>query len=262
VTFYRDLGTRTMVATGSHVQAVGWLAKGRPFPQVRPCPAFVRRLARFAALWLLSTKELWWGTFRGLHRCEFCGEARGHGNFGVPDGVLLFVAPEMVVHYVRAHQYAPPAAFVEALRAAPVPGTAEYRAAVKPFRDRQIRRECPEYWAWKRQHPAFPGVAECVALLRHPKIGVNLAKGLRWELYEHATAHAKELIEAFRSERNAHLRFCLLCVIAEARLPRALAVLSEQLRSPEKLHRHVSINGLRGLGTPRARKALQEAGMF
>jgi hypothetical protein len=261
MTFARDLTTTTIVDAGRGVRAIGWLAAGRPFPQGRSSPAFVRRLLRFGARWRYSTKELWWGTFRGLHCCELCGKANSYGNFGVPAGSLLFVAPEMVVHYVQDHRYAPPAAFVEAIRTAPLPGTAEYRAAVKPFRDRQIQREYPEYRAWKRRNSVFPGVAECVDLLRSPNIGRDVAVGLLWELYENAAAHANELIKALRSEQDEHLRFCLLSTIADAKLPRAVPVLAEQLRSRAKLHRHICKEGLQQLGTPRARRALQEAGI-
>src|SRR5260370_27158508 len=134
MTFCRDLSRRTMVAASNYVRAVGWLATGHPYPQGRAQPAFLRRLKRFAFLWRFSTKELWWGEFRGLHTCEVCGKDKAHGNFGVPAGRLLFVAPEMVVHYVQAHRYAPPEEFVTAVLAAPLPGTAEYRAAVEPYR--------------------------------------------------------------------------------------------------------------------------------
>jgi hypothetical protein len=47
---------------------------------------------------------------------------------------LLFVAPEMVAHYVEAHHYRPPAQFITAVTESPLPGTDEYRAAVASFR--------------------------------------------------------------------------------------------------------------------------------
>jgi hypothetical protein len=261
MTFYRDLSRTTMVASGKHVRAVGWLAAGHSYPQGRAPLAFLRRLERFAVLWRFSTKELWWGVFRGRHGCELCGKAKAHGNFGVPAGPLLYVAPEMVVHYVRAHRYAPPEEFITAALAAPGPGTAEYRAAVGPFRDAQARRACPEYREWKRRYPTFPGVAECLGLLRRRQTGPGLGEVVQWELYANATDHADELIEAFRSEQDAHLRFVLLSILADARLPRAVPLFAEHLRSRDKLFRHLSIEGLCDLGTAKARKVLREAGL-
>jgi hypothetical protein len=50
----------------------------------------------------------------------------GIGNFGVPSGDLLFVAPEMVVHYIEQHGYRPPAEFVAAVFRSPLPDTEDY----------------------------------------------------------------------------------------------------------------------------------------
>ena len=53
---------------------------------------------------------------------------------------LLFVAPEMVVHYIEEHGYSPPAEFVEAVLRAPLPDTEEYQLMTEPFwhRHREI----------------------------------------------------------------------------------------------------------------------------
>jgi hypothetical protein len=67
-------------------------------------------------------------------------------------------------------------------------------------------------------------------------------------------------MEAFRSEQDAHLRLVLLDVLADARLPRALPIFAEHLRSRETLYRHLAIQGLRYLGTAKARKVLRDAG--
>jgi hypothetical protein len=76
---------------------------------------------------------LYFGAFGGLHTCEFCGRAHGINNFGVPSGDLLFVAPELVVHYIEEHGYSPPAAFVEAVLRSPLPDTEEYQLITEPF---------------------------------------------------------------------------------------------------------------------------------
>jgi hypothetical protein len=143
--FFPDLGTVTMVDEGSHVRAVGWLSPGEPFPQGEVPPEFVARLHHFARLWSPSTEALGWGVFLGFHTCEFCWQYNAGGNFGVPDGAVLFVAPQMIVHYVEAHRYVPPVEFVRAVLRAPVPDTAEYLAAVAAFRQRHQERQ-EERW--------------------------------------------------------------------------------------------------------------------
>jgi hypothetical protein len=241
MTFYPDLGTETMVASGDHVRAVGWLQRGHAFARGGMPPAALERLRQFARRWRLSTKELWWGTFRGLHGCEWCNGALAHGNFGVPAGGELFAAPEMIVHYVEAHDHAPPEAFAAAVLAAPLPGTPEYRDAVEPFRVRAIRERVPQNDDWKRRHPTFPGVRACVAQLRSLRQkDRQLGDLLHWELYANAGTHAAELVEAFRSEREGHLRRTLLCTIAETCLPEFLPLPIEQRRSPDRDLRRVA----------------------
>ncbi len=150
MTFYRDMGTRTMVAAGRYVRAVGWLHPGAPFAQ-EAVPAPIReRLRRFAALWRESIAALGWGMFRGFHKCEFCGRAHGSGNFGVPRGRLLFVAPELVSHYVEEHGYAPPREFQAAVAVAPLPGTPEYREAVRDIRRLHRRADAQRRRRWRK----------------------------------------------------------------------------------------------------------------
>jgi len=42
----------------------------------------------------------------------------------------------MILHYVKEHGYLPPADFVEAVMACPIPGSDEYRKAAKAFATR------------------------------------------------------------------------------------------------------------------------------
>lgn len=137
-----------MVASGPHVRAVGWLAVGHDFPRGAVTREFGERLAQFASRWFESVGALRWGIFMGGHACELCagfyvdgdldragrprlsGRFCSSGNFGVPSGLVLFVCPQMISHYVSAHAYCPPPAFVDAVMRAPLPGTAEYNALV------------------------------------------------------------------------------------------------------------------------------------
>jgi hypothetical protein len=131
---FADMGTSSMMAAGSHVRAVGWLDARHAFPTGRLDAAVVDRIGAFANSWRLSVVALEWPCAAGSHTCELCGSFESSGNLGVPAGEILFVCPEMIAHYVGAHDYVPPKEFVEAINRAPLPGSAEYTAAVSRFR--------------------------------------------------------------------------------------------------------------------------------
>jgi hypothetical protein len=128
------MGMESMIDAGDHIRAVGWLSAGQPFAQGDVPPEFLDRLREFVRLWWPSTEALGWSLALGKHCCELCHDFYAGGNIGVPDGQILFAAPEMIAHYVEKHQYRPPAEFVAAVLKSPLPGTEEYRAAVEPFR--------------------------------------------------------------------------------------------------------------------------------
>lgn len=130
---FPDLGNECQIADGDHVRAVGWLSSEAPFAQGAVPELFLKRLRVFADLWEESTIALEWPVAAGVHTCELCGGASAGGNFGVPSAGLLFIAPELIVHYVIAHEYAPPAEFLRALMDASLPGTPEYRTAAARF---------------------------------------------------------------------------------------------------------------------------------
>jgi hypothetical protein len=118
----------------------------------------------------------------------------------------------------------------------------------------------PVYTRWKRRHPKFPGVPKCVELLRRRNVLGSRVDIICGELQDNACAHAAELIAAFRGEPDEHVRRILLGIICEAKLPEALPVLVESLRSEDDTLRYWSEEGLRSLDSHEARKALWEAG--
>jgi len=130
---FTDLDTTTQITRGPHVRAIGWLSAKHPYPKGSVSETFRDRLRSFCARWDDSVRALHWPVAGGPHTCELCDEFRAAGNFGVPAGAILFVAPEMVGHYVEKHGYLPPKEFVEAVLVAPIPGTSNYADAVKPF---------------------------------------------------------------------------------------------------------------------------------
>jgi hypothetical protein len=137
--WFQDLGTETMIASGPFVRAIGWLSDQHPFPTGDVPPEVLARIQEFCRQWGNGLDSLGWGLFFGFHECELCQQSMATGNVGVPAEELLYVFPEMLAHYVEVHRYAPPAEFVAAVMAAPLPGTPEYHAAVAPFREYEER---------------------------------------------------------------------------------------------------------------------------
>jgi hypothetical protein len=130
MTFFPDLGTETMVASGPHIRAVGWLGAVHDFPTGRLPQKCFTRLEEFAKRWGQSAISLHWPFFMGPHNCELCRNFHASGNFGVPAGAVLFVCPQMIVHYIGVHSYLPPPEFIEAVERSPLPATDEYAALV------------------------------------------------------------------------------------------------------------------------------------
>ena len=138
--YFADLSTKTQIDSGDHIRAVGWLARDWHFTAGDVSSDFAERLRPLCDAWSLSTDALWWPAAGGFHECEFCGTYRSSGNLGVPSGPLLFVAPQMVSHYVDQHRYVPPASFVAAVLTCPDLDTDDFRLAVAQFREINIEK--------------------------------------------------------------------------------------------------------------------------
>jgi hypothetical protein len=101
---------------------VGWLDKSVPFKTGTTDPVFRQKL-----LSLYSNRA---NKTRGFHLCPFCNEP----SFGIPleiEGQQIkmgsaeihvtdvrgrtFMAPDLIYHYIVAHEYLPPRDFVEAV---------------------------------------------------------------------------------------------------------------------------------------------------
>jgi hypothetical protein len=132
--YYPDMGQQTQCIWHDNVRAIGWLEPGHPYTEGTVPAEFLARLRDFASRSVEPTAAAGFILFGCSYTCKFCGRAQGRFNFGVPAGDLLFVAPELVVHHIEAHGYAPPQQFIDAVMTAPLPGTPEYCAAVERFR--------------------------------------------------------------------------------------------------------------------------------
>ena len=133
MTYYPDLGHETQIARGEHIRAVGWLHPDHEFPKGETTGEFRDKLREIASHWIESTVALRWAVAAGAHTCEFCGERGASGNSGVPYGDVLFVAPELICHYVEEHNYSPPVGFQKAVLECPLPGTEEYESIARSF---------------------------------------------------------------------------------------------------------------------------------
>jgi hypothetical protein len=117
MTYFADLTPHSYTdSCGLEVLNVGWLDAAFPFP--RGATAFEFR----DALRRLCEQPIY--LHRGFHTCEFCqtearssqSRATGNGQIRIqgPDR-RWYAAPTLVHHYVAAHQYLPPAAFIDAV---------------------------------------------------------------------------------------------------------------------------------------------------
>lgn|SRR6185312_1396314 len=103
---------------------VGWLSVDRPYQAGNVPPAFLEAIRTLVA----SPVNL----YRGVHACEFCPSpmttrngapwwqpvpgSTGSGEIRVTGGDgRTYVAPVLLLHYLEAHRYRPPDAFVAAV---------------------------------------------------------------------------------------------------------------------------------------------------
>jgi hypothetical protein len=104
------------------VLPVGWLSAEHPFDKGIVSSDCVSKLTRLAVF--KSTNFM-----RGVHRCEFCGKddivaefngivrSLGTAEIWIPGEGVLYAAPNLILHYVMAHQYRPPESYIRALEA-------------------------------------------------------------------------------------------------------------------------------------------------
>ena len=114
-------------AAGQFLRSVGWLQRGKPFVTGIADEKMLSKLRELL-------KDPWQPFVTlGLHDCELCHyypEARGTKNLFVPGERILFVSPELILHYMNAHGYCPPSEFCEAVLRCPDTRTSEYRRAI------------------------------------------------------------------------------------------------------------------------------------
>jgi hypothetical protein len=134
VTWYKDLG-RCHYFDGEGFQpscAVGWLERGHSYDTGE----FDGQL--FSALSDLAMSPWEPIMVMGYHACTLCEDSAGFAdskkgihNLFIPGEGVLFVAPELILHYMRDHRYKPPEEFRQAVLACPPMGTPAYFKKLK-----------------------------------------------------------------------------------------------------------------------------------
>lgn len=126
MTYRPDLGPCDELL-GTSALSVGWLDVGHDF-SVGPVAgdAFVTLVRHLSNAWQPFATA-------GMHRCPFCRFTGGPGSLHldghtvalgntlllVPAKDALYVAPSLIAHYIDAHGYRPPDAFMHAVVAMP-----------------------------------------------------------------------------------------------------------------------------------------------
>ena len=122
MTYIKDLDIYTYTRKmDPKYRAVGWLDVSMPFDTGDVPGGFLERIKALAQYPLLQD------LYRGWHTCNLassCNDTQHvmdrdyHGNGSIyvfgHDG-LIYVAPEMLHHYVRVHRYCPPQVFIDAV---------------------------------------------------------------------------------------------------------------------------------------------------
>ena len=125
----------------SGILAVGWLEFDHAYAKGEVGEEFAHALAGLLVdPWQAAPPAR-------FHRCDFCRFSWGPvfvsvaglsiqiGNriLFVPDGPRLFAAPSMILHYVDAHEYAPPVEFQQAVLRCPTMKSPAYEKAIARF---------------------------------------------------------------------------------------------------------------------------------
>jgi hypothetical protein len=52
----------------------------------------------------------------GFHTCEICNAHKGRGEFVIELGSYTYYLPQMIIHYISAHNYLPPTKFINDIK--------------------------------------------------------------------------------------------------------------------------------------------------
>ena len=107
--------------------AVGWLEAGFEFPVGDVSAASLEKLE----VLLHTSWQETWTSFLGWHECSLCNQARGSKNLFITGISCVYVAPELILHYIKAHGYKPPGDFLQAVEECPPQDSQNYFLALR-----------------------------------------------------------------------------------------------------------------------------------
>ncbi len=139
MSWYEDLSPIDYFGSeaSTHLRAVGWLARDHPYPVGETDRETFERLRELL-------KDPWQPCIAaGGHECELCqfDGQMGSSNLFVPGNGVLYVAPELITHYINSHRYLPPAEFIEAIMRCPDMRSMDYKKAILENGGRALVRQ-------------------------------------------------------------------------------------------------------------------------
>jgi len=139
VTYFDDLTECDYFGTecAQSLRAIGWLTKDKPFATGKTdSDAFARLKELMHASWQPMITL-------GVHECELCqfDSTCGNANLFVPNGNVIFVCPELIVHYIASHHYRPPDEFITAVTNCPLTSTMQYKKLFLESGGRPLMRQ-------------------------------------------------------------------------------------------------------------------------
>jgi hypothetical protein len=128
----------SVIHPSGRLVAVGWLGRESLYERGYVSTSVFAKLVDLLA-------DPWQPNERvGMHYCDLCRFTGGNpdmtyrgisvrmgtANLYVPDEGYIFVAPSLILHYIDAHEYAPPETFCAAVLACPPVRSPEYFRAL------------------------------------------------------------------------------------------------------------------------------------
>ena len=101
MSYYPDFHPATLLGAGDRLRAIGWLHPDHEFSHGAVPDDLLATLKEHIGSAFQPC------AFGGWHDCEFCDNCKGYSNLVVPTRDAVYVAPEMIVHYITDHGYRP-----------------------------------------------------------------------------------------------------------------------------------------------------------
>ena len=128
-----------------HLRAVGWLERGSVFETGVVSPDLVAAIRK---LLVATFQPIACGGVFECDLCQFDGPMGGR-NLWIPGDGFLYVMPELVLHYMGAHHYLPPAEFQQAILDCPEMQSMSYKKAFLNNGGREVLKKLearPKTW--------------------------------------------------------------------------------------------------------------------